>query len=302
MNNQTAASVDQLLAAGFSQRATAAALGIGKTSVARHLAKPSTVLAPTPEGRLSLSVPDGVVLVGSDAHIWPGPASTAWRALMWASRTAAHGVPIKAVILNGDVMDLPQLSKYPSIGWEHLPTVAEQIAATQERLNELEGPWQQIWTIGNHDLRFETRLAERAVEFANVQGIHLKDHFSAWTPALSCWINDDVVIKHRFKGGPNATYNNTLHSGLSIVTGHLHSLRVSPFSDYRGTRFGVDTGTLAVPHGPQFVDYTEDNPVNWRSGFAILTFRDGRLMWPEVCYVIDEAEGLVGFRGQVIRV
>jgi hypothetical protein len=91
-----------------------------------------------------------------------------------------------------------------------------------------------------------------------------------------------------------------LWSGKTIVTGHLHSLRVTPLSDYTGTRYGVDCGTLADPYGPQFTHYTEDNPVNWRSGFVVLTFYRGRLLWPEVVHVIDE--GQVTFRGKVYEV
>ena len=56
-------------------------------------------------------------------------------------------------------------------------------------------------------------------------------------------VNGNVVIKHRMKGGIHAAHKNTLHAGTTMVTGHLHSLKVTPFSDYNGTRWGVDTGT-----------------------------------------------------------
>ena len=104
---------------------------------------------------------------------------------------------------------------------------------------------------------------------------------------------------HRWKGGVHATHNNTAGSGKSMVTGHLHSLKVTPYSDYNGTRYGVDTGTMAHPWGPQF-QYAMDTPRNWRSGFAALTFVDGRLMWPEVFHVIDE--GMIEFRGKIYEV
>jgi hypothetical protein len=58
----------------------------------------------------------------------------------------------------------------------------------------------------------------------------------------------------------------------------------------------VDTGTLAEPYGPQF-GYTEANPVNWCSGFAVLTYKDGKLLPPELCEVI---EGKAYFRGEQI--
>jgi hypothetical protein len=86
-----------------------------------------------------------------------------------------------------------------------------------------------------------------------------------------------------------------------MFTGHLHSLKVTPYTDYNGTRFGVDTGTLAGgPQGPQFLAYLEDAPANWRSGFAVATFHKGRLMWPEVVAVFDDNH--VEFRGKLYRV
>jgi len=249
--------------------------------------------------RIELDIEDGTVFVGGDAHYWPDRISTAHRAFV---RLVKEFKP-RAVVMDGDVFDGASISRHPPIGWEKRPTVIQEIEACQERLGEIEkaaGKARKIWSLGNHDSRFETRLATVAPEYARVHGVHLRDHFPLWEPCWSVWINGSVVIKHRFKGGIHATHNNTLWSGKTIVTGHLHSLKVTPFSDYRGTRWGVDAGTLAEPGGPQFVDYLEDNPVNWRSGFVVLTFHKGRLLWPEVVHVIEE--GMVEFRGKVISV
>jgi len=149
-------------------------------------------------------------------------------------------------------------------------------------------------------LRFESRLAQAAPEFEGIEGFHLKDHFPRWEPCWGIDINEKVVIKHRFKNGIHATHNNTIWAGRTMVTGHLHSLKVTPFSDYNGTRWGVDSGTMAEPYGPQFLDYTEANPLNWRSGFVMLTFRDGKLLWPELVAVHDK--GVIDFRGELIHV
>jgi hypothetical protein len=128
----------------------------------------------------------------------------------------------------------------------------------------------------------------------------LRDHFPDWEPCWAVWINEGTVIKHRFKGGIHATHNNAIWSGKNIVTGHLHSLKVTPFSDYNGVRYGIDTGTLAEPYGPQFKDYTEEGPLNWRSGFAVLTFVDGKLILPEL--VTTHGPDSIEFRGRVIKV
>ena len=97
----------------------------------------------------------------------------------------------------------------------------------------------------------------------------------------------------------NATRANTLNAGVSMVTGHLHSQNVRPVSDYNSfDRYGVDTGCVADKDHRAFL-YTEDAPLDWRSGFALLTYRDGRLMYPELITKWDDKT--VQFRGNLIR-
>lgn len=252
------------------------------------------------DARIYLEVKNGIVLVGGDGHYWPGKATLAHRAFVKLCKDLSP----TAVIMNGDAFDGATISRHPSIGWENRPSVIDELEAVQERLGEIEQATPRrcklVWTLGNHDMRYETRLATVAPEYARVHGFHLKDHFPSWSPAWSCWINENVVVKHRFKGGAHAAHNNTQTAGLSIVTNHLHAGKVTPYTDYTGTRYGVDTGTLAEPNGPQFIHYSEDNPKNHRSGFAVLTFRDGKLMYPELVQAWDEKH--VQFRGELIRV
>src|SRR4029079_11608382 len=139
-----------------------------------------------------------------------------------------------------------------------------------------------------------------APEFAKVHGTRLADHYPLWEPCWSVFVNEDVVVKHRFKGGLHAPHNNTVNSGRTIVTGHLHSAKVTPFTDYNGTRYGVDTGCIADPNAKAFVNYTEDNPKNWRAAFGGFTVRGGQLLPPELATVWDDRH--IAFRGDLIRV
>lgn len=251
-------------------------------------------------GRICFDVKDGIVLIGSDAHIWPGPTSLMMKAFM----RFCKDLKPKAVILNGDVMDFPSLSKHAPIMWESRPSVKEEIEHAQDQLHEIEMAAgrgvQKIWTFGNHDSRMETKIATLMPEMKGMMGMHLKDFFSAWEPCWSSWINDSVVVKHRFKGGVHAAHNNTVSSGKSMVTGHLHSAKITPYTDYSGTRYGIDSGCLANPDAKAFLDYCEDNARNWRAGFVVLTFTKGKLLQPELVLVWNQKS--VEFRGQIISV
>ena len=249
--------------------------------------------------RLTFHVDDGWVLVGSDAHYWPNVISTAHRGFVQACKELRP----KLVILNGDIFDGASVSRHSPIQWESRPSVQQEIEACTERLDEIKSAAKNadlVWTLGNHDARFESRLAQAAPEYAKVHGVHLKDHFPEWHPCWSIWINDEVVVKHRFKGGMHAPQNNTLWAGKTMVTGHLHSQKVQPITDYNGTRWGVDCGTMADIFAESFRDYMEDSPRNWVSGFGAFRFVDGELLQPMMARVVRD--GVIDFMGKLHHV
>jgi hypothetical protein len=253
--------------------------------------------------RIEKTIQNGRVVVFSDAHYYPNIKSTAHRALL---KLIPKFKPV-AIVNNGDCFDGGSISRYPRIGWDAKPKVMDELKAVKDRLDEVEairGHADLIWSLGNHDARYECWLAANAPQFEGVQGFHLKDHFPLWRPCWRVDINPGtdswVIIKHRWKGGVHATRNNALNAGsVSYVTGHLHSQKVAPLTTARNTCWGVDCGTLADPQGPQFEDYLESSDPDWRSGFILLTFVDGRLLTPEMIRVVDE--GLVEFRGELIE-
>lgn len=241
---------------------------------------------------------NGTVIIFSDAHFWPGEKTAANLALLELIKTLkpAH------VIANGDVFDGAKISRHDPHGWGTLPTVKEELDACRDRMHEIvlaanprKTGCEFSWNMGNHCSRFDRYLVNNASDFGGVVA-RLSDHFNEWAFAWSLRINKNVMVKHRWHNGIHATYNNALKGGMTIVTGHLHRLAITPWGDYNGRRYGVDTGTLSDPLGPQF-EYLENNPTPWCSGFAVLTFRDGKLLPPELCEVHD---GTAYFRGQVV--
>jgi predicted phosphodiesterase len=261
--------------------------------------KPSLLL-PENQLRAELTLSDCSIIVFSDAHYWPDLISTAHMALIEVIQTLPN---VGAIVANGDVFDGATTGRHARIGWATTPTTKQELEAVQDRLGEIEAVAPKgaklIRTWGNHDIRFDSRLSNAAPEYEGIHGLALSDHIPMWKACWSLMVNDNVMIKHRYHNGIHATYNNALKAGRSIVTGHLHRLCVTPWGDYNGRRWGVDTGTLADPDGPQFA-YSEDNPKPHCAGFAVLTFDDrSEMLPPELCEVVN---GRAYFRGRRVDV
>lgn len=267
---------------------------------------PNQKYAPTKiyPGRLELEILNQSVMIGGDFHIWPGPESTALRSF---KRLIAETKPA-AVILNGDVMDCPQISKHPPMGWENIPALHEELEAAQDHLNDIAkaaGKARKIWLLGNHDQRFERRIATVAPEFKKVKGVHLADHFGLWEKGWSCLINGRVaggatMVKHiPVSMGENSLLLRIRKSGISVINNHAHAQNSAQLSDYRPfDLYGTDAGMIADKEHPAF-EYSQDSPKNWRSGFVEQSYRDGLHLPPQLATKYDDDH--MHFKGQLIR-
>jgi hypothetical protein len=247
---------------------------------------------------------NGTIIIGSDAHYWPGQeAPVMHRAMVSLIKKLKPDV----VIANGDMCDFPTISRFPH-GWESAPTVAQEIETVQDRMDELRKAYKNakcFWTAGNHDMRLELRIANTMDGLRGLKGIHLKDHIPGWQPCWSVYVNKGLPswteIRHRESGGKFAANRNVELSGVTMVTGHLHHACVSWYTDRRGLRYGVQLGMMAdSPHDPQFINYLEARVPNWQSAIGVLTYKDGRLLQPELCLKVGN--GLAEFRGEVFSV
>lgn len=252
-----------------------------------------------------LTVKDGIVIIGSDAHYWPGMISTAHEGFL----KLCGELDPKAVILNGDVLDGAKISRWPPPGWEYQPDLFEEIDVCFDRLEEIRAAApkaQHHWTYGNHDQRLELFIATHAAELKKLKGVRLQDHFPKWKRSYNVLINHrvgwmgGVLVTHSIRGGKYAPANNVLAAGMNVVTGHLHSAKSMPQTNFHSTVWGVDSGCLAEPKGRQFSGYTNANPTDWRSGFAVLTFDNGKLLQPELCLTVKT--GVMQFRGEMFDV
>lgn len=254
---------------------------------------------------VKLNIADGHVLVINDLHYWPGSVPTMHRAFCYLTEKLK---PV-AVVINGDALDGATVSRWPSIGWEHKPSMRDEINVVQDRLGEIfavSGNAKRIWTLGNHDARLSNIIASKLPEFRDMEGTELKHFFPEWIPSWFVTINEGedshTEIRHREKGGVHASWNNVMTAGVTIVTGHDHTADVRRFEDRRGYRYGVRTGMGAdSARDPQFVNYLEGRkPNTWTSAFGVLTYRKGRLMQPELALRIDENH--FEWRSEIIKI
>jgi len=173
----------------------------------------------SPLKQVKLGMLDSCVIVFSDAHFIPGQRSTAFKGLLYMIETLKP----HAVICNGDAFDGASISRHDVT---ELPqtSVIQELKATQGALGEIEETAKAarhnvklLFTWGNHDIRFGNRLAQHAPQFKEVLGFKLTDHILDWDFCWAVWPTDNVIVKHRYKGGIHATHNNTVNAGCQSL-------------------------------------------------------------------------------------
>ena len=248
---------------------------------------------------IQMDITNGVIVIGSDAHYSPECVPIAHAGML----SVIQSVPnIRAIILNGDILDGGQASRHTRIGWQPQVTVKQELEAVQDRLTELEKAappgCRLLRTIGNHDIRFDSLLSANAGTMEGIAGFRLSDHIPLWHEAWRIQINADTIVLHDWHSGIHSGHNDVMKGGgFHVITGHTHELTVKTHKGFGAAHYGVKTGMLADEDQSQF-NYRGGKPgMNWTSGFAVLTWKDGVLLYPEVANVIND---ICYFRGQAI--
>jgi hypothetical protein len=237
-----------------------------------------------------IDLDSGTVLIGSDAHIWPDNETIMMKAFARLSKELKPRV----IVLNGDILDGARVSRHGSLLGQNAPKLTSEINAAHKWINTLYKPAERVWTMGNHDQRVDNYLANNAPELDDYAG-RLSDRFPDWTFCWATTINN-LEVRHRFRSGIHAGWNSALHSGISTVTGHTHQLQVTAVRNRNGTHWGIECGMLGDPAHKAF-EYTEGQANRTQAGFVVITFRNGIMMPPETCELID---GRPVFRGDYI--
>ena len=228
------------------------------------------------------------ILLFSDAHFWPSeyhPESKSYNIML----QILQDLKPDFIVNGGDSFDGASISRHPKHGWHDGPSVAEELEINQECLGKiasLSPKSTKLWCWGNHDARMDSRLAQNVPEFQGVKNFSLVDHFPDWKFCMSTVFNGHFKITHKWKGGEHAAWNEVIRSGVSYATGHDHACYVRPYTDMRGTRYGIKTGTLCDINGPQFF-YRHQNPTSWQEGFVVVHIEDD-FIHPETVIMMGE--------------
>lgn len=245
---------------------------------------------------IDLDMRGKTLLVGGDAHFWPGHRSLIWEAFVEAS----HEIKPDAIILNGDMIDGTRVSKHPRLRNQAAPRVSDELKECKYQINRLYGSEVRIWNLGNHDQRVDSYLANNAPE-ADDLASSLPSWFPEWQFGYSVMINRGLPnaipceVRHYYRTGVHARHNNIMYSGIHMVTNHTHGAGVTPFNNRMGRIYGIETGMLNSNHATQF-EYGFGAQSRANGGFAVLTFEEnGNLLPPELC---EHVYGKAWFRGR----
>ena len=247
----------------------------------------------------------------SDCHWWPHQ-----------EKTDAHKILLKvikdikphAVGCRGDLMDGARLSRFPNLPNIDQPSTADEVVTAVNFINEITAAAKKARpsvdleiNVGNHE-RIEIKMAnmqpqENEVLQGLLAGLGALDKtpmeilFPAWHVSSSTLINNTFLWKHKpHRGGVNGARNSALNAGVSTGNGHTHRLGVTALTDFNGTRFGVECGTLADPMGVQF-EYCEDSVRDWQPGFVVQYFNGERVE----NVAVNVIDGKAIFNGKTYR-
>ncbi|QDP61026.1 MAG: hypothetical protein Tp1123DCM1511741_15 [Prokaryotic dsDNA virus sp.] len=252
------------------------------------------------------------MVVFSDAH-FEGYETPSYLILLEVLKDLTKTKELKAVVANGDMLDLSILSTFAKYTLEVEPklrTVQQEIYDSQEQLSKIQRiidkaerkhhmVIHQIATYGNHELRLSKYVSRMGIAFEDFQGFTMHNIFPDWQWAMSHFVDDTVMIKHNMRGGIHSTYQNAYRAGVNIITGHTHQLNARTWVNYNSTNLAVATGHLSEPyHSYQIHNVAND----WHNGFAVVKIDPKeKTIHPELVYVNNHFRTAY-FRGKKYKV
>lgn len=289
----------------YSRRARLAERGVilqsvPKTKAGEENAKPHgwTIAHQPWERRRRFEVTDGTVVMFSDCHWLPDHHELGQKAL----EAVIRELKPKLVVCGGDALNADVLGRWdPTRGHHRRFDIREELECVREHFDRVEacaGPKTMLaWVMGNHDLRLSRWIAVNADKLLNMPYTRLEEWVPRWPLSWTVEVNSGkpsmTVLRHR--NLPGMLHLQSMKAGTHYCHGHRHKIGVHIQPTFSGYLYSVDAGSLSDPDSDAH-DYEEGAPAH-AQGFAVLTYRKGRLLPPELCVVSD---GVAVFRGQIV--
>lgn len=204
--------------------------------------------------------------------------------------------------LNGDIWDMPQISKYNrrKEEWADRRTLQEHIDIGNKGVAEIidaAGARKNYVIMGNHEDRWNSYLGSAAKELASLRALDMENLFNLsavnWCRyGEGFWVNDNLFIYHGTATSQAWTEREQKSVGASTITGHMHRQRVTYHTDRKSTYKSIGQGCLCMMNPPY-----HRTPPDWQQGFAfgytwddhkfraieseIITGEDGKWTAPE---------------------
>jgi predicted phosphodiesterase len=190
---------------------------------------------------------------------------------------------VNAIIINGDAMDMYQISKFEKIPSKK--TLRDEIELCKQFLKQLRKlfPTEKIiYKVGNHENRLARYIITRAPELFGLDVINLKellqlkelniDFIESSQPIKA----GDLLICHGHEwgggGGVFAARSILLKANCSVIVGHFHRSQECLISTAKGDTVGCWAVGCLCNLRPGYMPFNQ-----WNSGFAIIeTYKNGR--------------------------
>lgn len=177
------------------------------------------------------------------------------------------------LLFNGDIHDMPHISKY-AVGRREL---LKQTPLQDHLDHGIEGmhklidaarPREVKYALGNHEERWEPYLGSKAPELASLKCLEFDKVFKLdgieWKRyGDGFWLNDRLFVYHGGYVGANWTEKERKAIGASSITGHQHKQGVSYFTDRSRSYKNIGQGCLCKLNPPYL-----KTPADWQQGFV----------------------------------
>lgn len=212
-------------------------------------------------------------------------------------------------IINGDMVDFFQLSKFINDPEFNKNSVENQINSAVEVIKKLQKYSNEIiYTEGNHEARLKKYLITRApelvhlIDLGNIINSKLDEPIeyvpSNGKESFISYDENNLLVGHFNNASRFSSYTARIlvdKFRTNIIQSHVHRLGSYYITGHNSTEIGFETGCLCQTNPNYMLG------ANWQNGFLVYSRKD-EIMNIETIHIQETKTGKAGmFRGRIFR-